>query len=254
MNYNSQDIELLSAYMDNELDSQQRQQVEARLAEEPEFAALLTQLQNHQRDLQASLWQIDDAPLSPELEHSLFGDPDADADANHDQAAKPGARIYAFPGSRRRSRLHPAALSGLAAALLVGVAVMFVPVSDTDTVEQLVYQLEQDPAFSRALDSMVAGETVSLDAGELTEVLAFRTKVTRQVCKHLKLKNDKFADVIFCQKDRSWTNAVADLRDHNATGYQPADGSISPVIDEFIESRIEGPVLTVEQERQLQQR
>ncbi|TVZ38108.1 hypothetical protein P886_2461 [Alteromonadaceae bacterium 2753L.S.0a.02] len=234
MNHNSQDIALLSAYMDGELNGDDTHHVERRLMDDAAFAKLFTQLQKDQQYIQQTLGAIEQTPIPQHLIDALSKPVEAEK------------QVTLFDYLQRAFQLHAmAAAAALVLAITVGVVMLR---TGDASLDRIVAELESSPAVVQGLSTMVAGESIDTEFGIMTEVLAFRNK-NRQVCKQVMLQHDQFVDVVFCHRGKSWLYSVASARDSVSEGFVPADGSGPTKIDTFIEKNIDGSVLSVRQER-----
>lgn len=247
---NSVDIQILSAYMDSELTSFEKETVEQRLSDDPAFWTLLQKLRQQDLCLRDAVREIEKTPLPPALENLLH------APANDDSAPGKISNVITFLKSpRNRAKLF-SSLRFPAAAALVLVAVLMVNRTVDHGMEMppTTTHFDQVPIhISQALSSIVAGTTLHMEHGAVTEILAFVRK-DGALCKHYIETNKSVSyEAVSCYEEGNWINpviATAVLPSPPANQYTPADGGVSPV-NTYIEQTIDGTSLTVEQEREL---
>ena len=247
---NSVDIQILSAYMDSELTPFEKENVEQRLSDDPAFWTLLQKLRQQDLCLRDAVREIEKTPLPPILQNLLH------APANDDSApGKTSRAIALFKSPSRRAKLVKSLRFPAAAAIVLVTLLMVSRTADYRVdMPSAVTQIGQVPIhISQALSSIVAGTTLHLEHGSVTEILAFVRK-DGALCKHYMEKNKNISyEAVSCYEDGNWINPVVAatvLPSPSDNQYTPADGGASSV-NTYIEQTIDGTSLTVEQEREL---
>lgn len=246
---NSVDIQILSAYMDSELTSFEKENVEQRLSDDPAFWTLLQKLRQQDLCLRDAVREIEKTPLPPALENLL------QAPANDDSSPGKISNVIAFLKSPRRRAKLVSSLRFPAAAAIVLVAVLMVNRTADHGVDMpTTTHFDQVPIhISQALSSIVTGTTLHMEHGSVTEILAFVRK-DGALCKHYVESNKNLSyEAVSCYEEGNWINpviATTVLPSPPGDQYTPADGGASPV-HTYIEQTIDGTSLTVEQEREL---
>lgn len=244
---NSDDIQKLSAYMDDELAPDEQEALDQRLAEDAEFRKLLQQLRQQELYLRASVNTIENAPIKPELVSLLTEDSDDGVIAD--------STVKVVSLFRYRIKRMAAAGIPIAAMLLLATVFVFDPDSKQPSQDYGRVAGETLSAeISAVLENLVAGQEQRLTEGRLVrEVLAFKRK-DGALCKHFVEQQAQAAyAAVACREHNTWVTQVSVLAEpQELKGEQqfiPADGSGS-AIDKYIEQNIDGTSLTVEQELQ----
>lgn len=250
----SEDIQILSAYMDGELTAAERAAVEQRLAQDEELRTLLRMLRLQDATLRNTIDNIENIPLKPELQHLL--------------AASEKTPFFSDPRIRNAS--------ALAVSLAAGILVLAVLVGKPDqerAPETQKFARTGEPVSTEialVLASMVAGESRSLKRNNkhsvnesrvtesrVTERVAF-TRKDGVLCKHYAEQHADYSyEALACLEDKEWIVRALVAMNTQSTAkpdeYQPASHDAS-AIDIYIEDHIAGTSLSVEQERELLQR
>lgn len=245
----SEDINTISSYLDKELSQREEQEFNQRLAADESFLALFEKLKRCDAYYQQAIAEIDKKPL-PTSVQKLLATPAA-------EEPKPTASITSISRKRARYSTLIAQGRGIAAALAVFAMTTFLFLSGREesgeSLSPALADISVDSrSLSNALNTIVAGATVELEGGDLTEVLAFSRK-DGALCKQfiLEQKHERL-NAVACYEDNQWVTAQSDVlkkSDDTSKYYQPADGRSSPKIEEFIGSIIEGTSYSREQER-----
>lgn len=213
--------ELISAYLDGELDAEKRDWVEDQLRTDRAAAARLERLSTADRLLKLAV---------PQVEHA--GD---DLLAAGILAQKPLE-------SRAQPRLW-ATLGAVAATLVLGVLVG--RATDVGPPES---PLALSAQHARLLDTTVSGEPVNTNAGVFEVVLSVQSEAG-DVCRQYRVSNGaESVDALACRSEAGW-RTVAASAGTVTTGYVPASGA-SPV-DAAVDALGSVSVIDLDQEREL---
>jgi hypothetical protein len=212
--------ELISAYLDGELDAEKRDWVEDQLRTDRAAAARLERLSTADRLLKLAV---------PQVEHA--GD---DLLAAGILAQKPLE-------SRAQPRLW-ATLGAVAATLILGVLVG--RATDVGPPES---PLALSAQHARLLDTTVSGEPVNTNAGVFEVVLSVQSEAG--VCRQYRVSTGaESVDALACRRGEGW-RMVAASANAVATGYVPAGGG-SPT-DAAVDALGSVSVIDLDQEREL---
>ena len=153
MNITEQDYELLSQYLDRELPPAMQEQLERRLAAEPQLQAVLGRLQALQSQLQASYGQLAGGPV-PERTLALLQGAPAQA------AQQPQAQVIQLPRKRNMNWGF-----ALAASLVVAASATLVSQWEQPSVQPgadalLAVALENTPSRGNGWETLSDGRTV----------------------------------------------------------------------------------------------
>lgn len=235
--------------MDSELTPFEKENVEQRLADDPVFWDLLQKLRQQDLCLRDAVSEIEKTPLPASLANLLTSP--ANDDSNPDN---PGNVVSLPKGQTRRAKFFSALRFPAVAAAVVLASLLVVKQTSDDTVDvsPSVAQNPQVPIhISQALSSIVAGTTLHLESGKVTEILAYMRK-DGTLCKHYTERNKNVSyEAVSCYEKGNWINPVATAAvfpSLSGDQYAPAAGSNSTV-NKYIENTIDGTSLTIEQER-----
>lgn len=216
------DIALISAYLDNELDVQQRRLVEQRLVDDNDFATLFQQLDFNDQQLKTHYAAIDNKPLPAGLQALL----QPEAEHTHHSHNSSNKSVL---------RWLPMAASVAAVALLVP-----------------VYLSMQQPQITLAsvLDNGLSGETTRLDdQSSITLVMSFKDQKAQWCREYLHQHDNAVTQTIACKGSGGWyneisvTGAVAD-----DSVFIPASGQ-NNAIEAWLDANMASDVLSLAEER-----
>lgn len=193
--------ELISAYLDGELDAERRALVERHLQNDSGAAARLERMRGSDALLKAALPAFD-APEDDALAASIL----------RGSQPQPSRREWAVR------------LAGLAAAAVMGLSLgQFVPgARETSS----PYALSAPEV--RFLDTQLSGQTAQTEVGRLAMTLSVRGE-DGAVCREYRLTRDaQSTEVLACRNGADGWRMVAAAATQQAEGYVPA-GSDSPL-------------------------
>ncbi len=236
--------EVLMAYVDGELDAEQKSSVEALIARDPEARAMVNRFRHSADQLRKGFDDILDLPVPPHL---------IDTIRNHkpDPSIVPLTRLQGKTGLFRWPSLALAASVALFVGILAGVALLGGPAIEAPTVLANLLQetLELQPSGT---------SQVSDDALEaITPISTFHTTDGR-VCREFQRQSHgrKTVGIACRDTDGQWV-ALVEI-DHALLAadpgveleYMPASGSADPLAAALSALRA-GPVLTTAEEQRL---
>ncbi len=231
----SEDIEILSTYMDGELSSVDAEIVEQRLKHDANFRKLLQMLRKQDLYLRASINSIDKVPLKPELERLL-------GSSNFGSSDKV-VSMFKY----RLKRLSALGISISAAALLLVAAYVGFnnyPAQSPENIVQTPIQLDS------ALSILVSGRSISVNGETYSENLAFERQ-DGVLCKHYtRTQGETVNEGVACFEGKVWLNPIAELSLPAKPAkemYTPA-GNTESSISQYIENQIQGTALSAEEE------
>lgn len=238
------DIQLLSAYLDDELSPTIAATIEQRLRREPALRALFQALQLQHRECLREFNAIDSVPLPDKLNKVLM-EPEP-------SSQKSGSSFFEKLGLSLSFLAAPQIVS--VCAMLIGIIGVFTLTQNREHSPELS-AVNSSPELYNALDKLVAGETIHANDMSVYEVLAFR-HVNGSLCKHYVLTAERQFHGIACFSDARWQSEVyvANSRTQQTEGgslYKPADGAADKSIDTFIEANISGAVLAPKDEHEI---
>jgi Putative zinc-finger len=212
--------DLLSAYLDGELDAEQRAVVEAQL-----------------RSDQGAVTRLERMRSSDSLLRQAFP---ATAQVKDDRLA---AMILA-PKAPMRPRAWATRLAPLAAALVVGVLLGQWPRLAREDAAPFAVPLEH----ARLLDTMLSGESANTPNGALELVLSVQTEAGP--CREYRLSNEAQSTAVLACRNagEGWTMAAA-TSDPRTHGYTPAGAHA--ILDNALAERGQVEALDRSQERAL---
>lgn len=239
-----EDIEQLSAYLDDALTTAERQDVQTRLLKDREFSLLHQQLKRNDLAYRETVSSIDQQPIPAAILHALETKPDA---------ARRNGLINQYFHNKVLPRLAAtsAARQAVAASLfaMVGAALFFLAPQDRETDVAVALNSK---IVRQALSDLVAGQSVTLGEAELTEVFAFM-RDDGVLCKHFTLTSPSAAvSAVSCDQQGQWDPVIVEQMSSPVSEgeeYQPAGAKDAPSVDQYIHNRIQGTSLSIEQEK-----
>lgn len=213
------DVTLLSAYLDQELDADERALVEQRLSAEPELAEQLRILQRNDAALRQVFDSINNTSIPDALQRLL----DNENTKTH---------IYVVPKKPWRALLGAAACLTLALTFALGYRHLAVD--------------SKDRALQYALSNFASGEGNDSIRAEFTFITRDNT-LCRQYLLSSSLENMR---AISCFDADKWQRVASIEVEPEAQDdlYAPA-GKSNTVLDQYITSRIQGTPLTRAEEQ-----
>ncbi|XOV80312.1 MAG: anti-sigma factor family protein [Aestuariibacter sp.] len=201
-----EDQELLSAYLDDELDQEQRSLVQRRLLSEPEFNAAYQKLQQVQQSLKQAYPDQQKTPV-PEHIQQLLQDSDGPADRH------PNTHSAKYP---KVSWMLPLAAS---------VAAVFIATSYLTNQESL--EADPWPQVAQQLDTTQDMEITKINEHLSMVVLQSFSHVDGRRCREYQRKDDEqVVHAIACKSPQSWQREVVveaslDLQDYQTATKTP---------------------------------
>lgn len=232
---NDRDFELLSAYIDGELEPEAATALESRLTREPALRALLAELQSLQQRLQAAAGTDAEHPIPARIRELIESQPGAIRSLPH--------RLTRFSGSLRQGL-------AVAASLAVAAGLLLAPqwrdghdMATDDTL--LAAALETLPSRASGWDSLEDGR-------QLRAVLSFPSQ-GGSWCREYVLKDGEAAvRGVACRDSSNWTTHIAVpqtlLPGSDEEAYRPASAGDSGDIAGFIDQKAAGDVAGAKKE------
>jgi len=234
---NDHDIELLSQYLDGELDAAARGQLKRRLTAEPELRGQLHRFERLDRELRLAMAKEGHVPVHVAALLTDIGD-----------------KVVAMP------RREPRRWGGLAiaASLLAGIAIVGAPGWIADSRDNLlVPDIEESAAFSRILESEPSRATGWLqveDEVRARPVLSFASTGGAWCREFLASQGDETWRGVACRRGGSWDVELLvqtpGLAAENA-GYKTAGAETADLVAGFIDSHSTAIPLGLEEEAKL---
>jgi hypothetical protein len=233
--------EQLSAYLDGELDLQQKQAIEQLIADDPVIAQQYKNLHRLSQALQTSANEINQNPLPKGVQQMLADN----------LKRKPSllSRLKAFFSNIEWTSPSVYALaSALLMAVIVPVA--FHQIEQNQSSELSNEFLITGSPLKAVLDFTPSGQTTFLADAQITPVYSFKTH-DNHFCREITRKaSDVNQRGIACNTQGSWKIVVATsavvLPDKDT--YITASASDSDLINRFVDDNIAGDVLSLDDE------
>jgi hypothetical protein len=223
------DYELLSRYIDGELDDALLQRLQRRLAAEPELRATLDELNTVQTRLQESFSAVDAAP-----EHIV-------------NMLKPARdNVVAFPGRKSRPAWHYAIAASLVAAAGLVLAPQWQDNSPAGTTFATV--LESSPSSAQGWHALEDGR-------QLRPILSFQD-TSGNWCREYLAGSATLAAAergVACRHGSTWTiqvSVAADVPGSDAE-FRPAGAADADAVAEYLADHAAGIALSRDEEQAL---
>ena len=251
------DDELLTAYLDGELDSKARVEVERQLELSPALAERLEKLQQTDQRLKQGYQSIDQRPM-PESVLKMLEDFPATQETS--------ANILSFPNKNRSVARTPVWQIAAAAsvALVIGIGIgrsLFLPETSSPGQSMKLAEVgtgpvQTDSALFAMLENQPSAEPVTFDGESgtvATPLMSFQNK-NGDYCRDFSVTTKtQGTRAVACKGNHQWTVQVAVATAGYDTGntgtYQTASQTATPVIDSAIQKMIDGDALGMEQEK-----
>lgn len=214
------DIELLSAYLDDELSKSERSTLEARLESESDLAEQLQVLKANDEAMRGVFNSINSAPL-----------PTSIVDLLENENAK--TQVYTLPQRMNFTSMFGAAAAciTLAVAFTLGYSHMGAKESDLQDV----------------LSHVASGET----AGNIQAEFSFLTSDKKLCRQYLNSSAEKHTRSISCHTTDGWKQvASVEIQDEAELDLYVPAGADSNALDDFINANISGAPLTESEEKE----
>lgn len=268
------DIEMLSAYLDQELSPEESKVVEQKLKHEEKLRLVYRQMQAGADAIRQTIHKIDEAPLSSKLGELLASIEDIKADhsqpaneivkasileSSRSSAGNPGFGVRWFDVLRRISADIEARFSwslNSVAAIVVLVAIGFF-FSD-DRQQPSIMQLKVGDSLGEAsvvMSDALSGSTTTIGQVTITQHMAFIAQRGALCKRYSAFDGEAIVNAVACYKRQLWvvrstekTDGIPDF-DRTAAPYQPASSASDSVVDAYIEKHINDIPLTPEEEQ-----
>lgn len=226
---NESDDQLISAYLDGELNETERKTVEDRLIQDDEFASRFAQFSDNDEAIAKHYAEIDNTPV-PELIMSML----EPAEKTVQEAPE---NVVSMASWRKASWL-PLAASFVLVALVVPV----------------YFSLTQDASLSlvSALENELSGQKLMLDSGQEMQLSMSFNDNQGNLCREYFVSEESSAQhVVSCKIDGQWEAQVADSMALNpGQVFQPASGELSEEVENWLDANMGSDPLTPQQEQQ----
>jgi len=262
--------EILTAYIDGELNDDQMRDVKAQLDNSPQLSTRVEEMRLMDDMVTKTYHAIDDRPM-PESVLSLLQDtPDGQADHEHahnEHAKGKETNILSFKKRQKFVSNAPVWQMGLAAsiALFVGLGVgrgLPGPESSQPSGPILAQQtagvITPQNALFAMLENQPSATPVVIDDDlniNAKPIMSFQN-VDHEYCREFEISTAQASTRnIACRTDNVWTVkvAVATTKDLSIAGgqYQTASQAPEPIIDNMIMGLIKGDALSIDKEAEL---
>ncbi len=273
------DIEMLSAYLDQELSPEESKAVELQLKQEEKLRLIYRQMKAGADAIRQTIHQIDDAPLTTKLGDLMASIEDVKADRSQPASetvktsilgnasvsgGNAGFGVRWFDVLRRISADIEARFSwslNSVAAIVVLVAIGFF--FSEDRQQPSIMQLKVGDTLGEAsfvMNDEVSGSTTTTGRVAITQQMAFIARWGALCKRYSAFDGVAIVNAVACYKRQQWIVKVTEksnyadvggIRDFDSTEapYQPASAASGSVVDAYIEKHIDDIPLTPEQER-----
>lgn len=233
---NDRDFELLSAYIDGELEPAIAAALESRLAQEPALSAHLAELRALQNQLQdTAATSADGTPVPAHIRELLQPRPSGIRSLPH--------RLTQFPGNLRQGLAIAASLAAIAGLLLASQWQNGLDGANDDVL--LAAALE-------TLPSRAAGWDTLDDGRRLRAVLSFPSREGNWCREYILTAGDSAIRGVACRDSSNWATRIAAphalLPGGDEEAYRPASAGDSDDIARFIDQHVAGDVAGAETE------
>lgn len=244
---NKDDLELLSAYLDEELDPAETRALQQRLAQEPALQAQLDELKANDAALMDTFDAINQDPLPEGLANLLK---EAPVEEPGDSGNK---RVVALKPRRQTKLNWPAALAAsitLALGFMIG---QQYESNQRSTPSPLLTQgLQPAKPLTQVLDHTHSGVEVMVDNISVLPELSF-VRRDNTFCRQYRLRvGERGVRSIACLEQGQWSNVLsvqANTAKEDNPDYQAAAVGGDVLIHDYIRQYMQGIPLTTEQER-----
>ncbi len=233
---NDQDTLLLSAYIDEQLDTEQVRILQQRLKNEPDLKQHLDQMRNTDVRLHDVFNPIVDEPLSEGLQRLLSED-----DSTNESASVVEIRTV-------RKEAIPWVPMSVAASVFLTLGVVIGLSQTSIDVENTLFSqvLEPSTSLARILSNSPSGELNRVQEQADFSIQAELSFVDNRgvFCRQYHIqKNQQAVRGIACMEDQQWQNVVLVPATYQAVDteiYQAASSFANPVINQYIEQNMQG--------------
>lgn len=230
------DFELLSAYLDDELEPATAAELDSRLAQEPALSARLAQLRALQSQLQSAATKTEGTQVPARIRELLQPQPSGIRALPH--------HLTRFSGNLRQGMAVAASLAAVAGLLL---ASQWQGGLDGDGTEDLLLA-----AALETLPSRATGWDVLDDERRLRTVLSFPSVEGSWCREYILTDEDSAIRGVACRDNSNWATRIAVpqalLPGGDEAAYRPASAGDSDDIARFINQYAAGDVAGAERE------
>ncbi|MFT4764074.1 MAG: hypothetical protein ACI9OH_001167 [Oleispira sp.] len=201
------DLEKLSAYLDNELNTSERTQLDERLAQDMQLQQALAKLEQSNVIARNYFSELDNKPMPLNLEAMILN-----AKPSNVEAEQKTAQIFSFPSVKVATWSFASAASILFA---IGIWMLMPPAESNVNVNVNVYLLT-------VLNTEPSGSVTTINSELKVEVIASYKNQQGIVCRALIEHSPQSSNPAFaCLKQGQWQIDKTDLNEH----YQTASSS-----------------------------
>lgn len=243
MNY---DDEILTAYVDGEVDAKLRADIDAAIATDPELAHRVERHRAVRAKVAGAFAKVLDQPLPDQLMRAARGAPATATAASRGNVLQFPARPSRAPSPPWRGREWGA----MAASLLLGALISWQLLATGDGAPIVAGKdsLVAHGSLAHALDAQLASEQ---RGGEPVLIgLTFRAH-DGNYCRSFEIRATRTSGLA-CRAGSEWQVTATDSTTAAAGQMQQAGSALSPAILRAIEARVEGSALDADAERAAQ--
>jgi hypothetical protein len=225
------DIEIISAFLDNELSEAERSHFEERLITDEAFAQAFAAHSENEQALQQAFSAINETPIPDSILNLL-------RESEKEMPASKGKVVEL--NNWRGSKWLPIAASFLIVALALPA--------------WLTMNEQDGPKVASVLDSELSGQTIEIDAStSLALVMSFSDKQGHFCREYLFLQSSITEQRVACKIDDVWHTKVSDMIDAvGGNNYQVASGEGANKIEMWLDLNMLGiPLSTSAEEENL---
>lgn len=254
----TQNQELISAYLDNELNDIERAQFEKRLSEDDALAQEFAAFQQNDLALKQHYSAIDDKPV-PDSIMALLGQAsntegqDSNRQASNTEtqskADETDNNVVAFkPRTEKPAPSNSGVQSGnkkwFSIAASVAVVALCIPIF-------LSTNQPNYPSLATVLNTQASGEHIQLADDEQIHLTMSFTNNNGDFCReYLLSKSSSHAHTVACRESGAWKTQVSGtLKNHHAEHYQPASGEMSAEVEIWLDTHMASDPLSQKQEQ-----
>ena len=261
------DDELLTAYLDGELDAVKMSEVERQLEQSPDLSRQLERLRATDTALKQAYHDIDERPLPDAVLNMLESFPASQEQTATEETGNDTADVIPFRGKSKSVSHTPIWQIAAAAsvALVIGLGIgrsLFLPESTAPEQTLILAKpgtgpVEPDSALFAVLENQPSAVPLTIDEQDgtvATPVMSFES-IDNRYCREFSITSTSGGTRgVACKGDNQWvveiTVATVGQPAVDAGSYQTASQAIAPVIDNAIQSMIKGEAFGSERETQ----
>ncbi|MFL0810334.1 MAG: hypothetical protein K6L76_07965 [Agarilytica sp.] len=252
---NDIDLEILSAYIDEELDAPQTDAIKQRLENDPALRMVYKKMHTDNQLIKQSIFLIDESPVSPRLNALLDS---ADTAVSVESR---GSIIMSFFNQLKsiftvpkESLFWPSA--AMASVLFVMVSIIYF---NTKAIHEDVVKLSVSgklvpDLISSSLSTAVSGSEVHISDFTVKHKLAFM-RDDNVLCKQYEVRSsNELVNAVACYSNGDWRNTVVErstILSVEENTYQTASGDSGSFVDNYIQEKIKDIPLSSMEERAL---